>query len=133
VERGVDPISIGRPIVNTSVYVLDPAREPTAIGVPGEIWIGGDGVAAGYHRRPDLTGARFVADPFAARPGARMYRTGDLGRWGNDGRLYHLGRLDRQVKLRGFRIELGEIEAALLTHPAVARAAVIAQNLNAEQ
>ena len=122
VERGAAVISIGQPIANTSVYVLDAAGAPTAIGIPGEIWIGGDGVATGYHNRPELTAARFVSDPFAGKPGARMYRTGDLGRWGADGRLYHMGRLDRQVKFRGFRIELGEIEAALHTHPAVARA-----------
>jgi amino acid adenylation domain-containing protein len=126
-------ISIGQPIANTSVYVLDSAGAPTPIGIPGEIWIGGDGVAIGYHGRPELTAARFVSDPFAGKPGARMYRTSDLGRWGADGRLYHMGRLDRQVKFRGFRIELGEIEAALHTHPAIARAVVVAQNLMTEQ
>ena len=122
VERGTAAISIGQPIANTSVYILDAAGAPTAIGIPGEIWIGGDGVAAGYHNRPDLTAARFVSDPFVGKTSARMYRTGDLGRWGADGRLYLMGRLDRQAKFRGFRIELGEIEAALHTHPAVARA-----------
>jgi amino acid adenylation domain-containing protein len=133
IERGAVEISIGEPIANTSVYVLDAAGALTAIGIPGEICIGGAGVAAGYHNRPELTAARFVSDPFAAAPGARMYRTGDLGRWGDDGRLYHMGRRDRQVKLHGFRIELGEIEAALHAHPAVARAVVVAQNLTAEQ
>ena len=133
VERGTAAISIGQPIANTAVYILDAAGAPTAIGIPGEIWIGGDGVAAGYHHRPELTAARFVSDPFVGKTSARMYRTGDLGRWGADGRLYHMGRLDRQVKFRGFRIELGEIEAALHTHPAVARAHVVAQNLTAEQ
>lgn len=126
-------ISIGQPIANTSVYVLDPEQTPTALGTPGEIWIGGAGVAAGYHNRPELTAARFVSDPFAGRRGARMYRTGDLGRWGADGRLYHLGRLDRQVKLHGYRIELEEIEAALRAHPAVARAVVVARNVTPEQ
>ena len=91
------------------------------------------GVAAGYHNRPELTAARFVSDPFAGKPGARMYRTGDLGRWGADGRLYHMGRLDRQVKFRGFRIEPEEIEAAIHAHPAVAQSVVVAQNLTAEQ
>jgi amino acid adenylation domain-containing protein len=133
VERGAGAISIGQPIANTTVYVLDAAGTPAAIGIPGEIWIGGDGVAAGYHRRPELTAARFVSDPFRGKIGARMYRTGDLGRWGADGRLYHLGRLDRQVKFRGFRIELGEIEVALHKHPAVAQAVVVAQNLTGEQ
>lgn len=133
VERGAAMISIGHPIANTSVYILDAAGTPTAIGIPGEIWIGGQGVAAGYHNRSELTAARFVSDPFAGKTGARMYRTGDLGRWGADGRLYHMGRLDRQVKLRGFRIELGEIEEALHAHPAIARAVVVAQNLSAEQ
>ena len=132
VERGDAEISIGRPITNTSVYVLDALGAPAAIGVPGEICIGGAGVAAGYHNRPELTGARFVPDPFA-EPGARMYRTGDLGRWAADGRLHHMGRLDRQVKLRGYRIELGEIEAALQAHPTVARTVVVAQNLTGEQ
>ena len=133
VERGDAAISIGQPIANTSVYVVDPTGAPTAIGVPGEIWIAGAGVAAGYHNRPELNAARFVSDPFTGRSGARLYRTGDLGRWGADARLYHMGRLDRQVKLRGFRIELGEIEARLHTHPAVARAVVVAQDLTAER
>jgi amino acid adenylation domain-containing protein len=129
VERGAAAVSIGRPIANTSVYVLDAAGQPAAIGVPGEIWIGGAGVATGYHLRSELTARRFVADPFSPAPGARMYRTGDLGRFGGDGRLFHMGRMDRQVKLRGFRIETGEIEAALATHPAVSRAVVVARNL----
>jgi amino acid adenylation domain-containing protein len=133
VQRGGAVISIGQPVANTSVYVLDASGALTAIGIPGEICIGGAGVAAGYHNRPDLTAARFVSDPFAGKPGARMYRTGDLGHWGRDGCLYHMGRLDRQVKLRGYRIELGEIEAALHAHPAVARSVVVAQNLTAEQ
>lgn len=133
VERGATVISIGQPIANTSVYVLDATGAPTAIGIPGEIWIGGAGVAAGYHNRPELTATRFVSDPFARKSGARFYRTGDLGRWGTDGLLYHMGRLDRQVKFRGFRIELGEIEAALHAHPSVARAVVVAQDLTSER
>jgi amino acid adenylation domain-containing protein len=133
VESDGGMISIGQPIANTSVYILDAAGVPTAIGIPGEIWIGGDGVAAGYHHRAELTAARFVSDPFRGSNAARMYRTGDLGRWGADGRLYHMGRLDRQVKFRGFRIELGEIEAALHTHHSVARAVVVARNLTDEQ
>ena len=121
-ERG---ISIGRPIGNTRVHVLDAGARPVPIGVAGELYIGGAGVATGYFGRPELTRERFVEDPFDARPEARLYRTGDLGRWRADGRLEHLGRLDSQVKLRGYRIELGEIETVMRTHPAVADAVAI--------
>lgn len=124
VERSPEPITVGRPIANTQIHVLDELRRPAAIGVPGEIWIGGAGVALGYHGRPDLTSERFVADPFVARADARMYRTGDLGRWDARGRLQVMGRIDQQVKIRGYRIELGEIEVALETHPAVKQAVV---------
>jgi len=110
-------ISIGRPIANTQVHVLDDALRVCPIGTPGEICIGGDGVALGYLHQPALTAERFVPDPLSARPGALLYRTGDRGRWQGHGLLQHLGRLDQQVKVRGYRIELGEIEAALLTHP----------------
>jgi non-ribosomal peptide synthetase component F len=116
VERGTEPISIGRPIANTQIYILDHAAEPAPIGIPGEIWIGGAGVATRYHRRPELTAERFVPDRFTSQPGARLYRTGDLGRWGADGRLYHLGRLDYQLKIHGIRIEPGEIETVLRAH-----------------
>jgi amino acid adenylation domain-containing protein len=126
VARGSGAISIGRPIANTAVYVVDASGAPTPIGIPGEILIGGAGLAQGYHARPDLTASRFVPDRLSGTPGRRLYRTGDLGRWDPDGRLIHMGRLDRQVKLRGFRIELGEIEATLLAHPAIARAVVTA-------
>ncbi|HTB65233.1 MAG TPA: amino acid adenylation domain-containing protein, partial [Steroidobacteraceae bacterium] len=119
VEADDAPISIGRPIGNTQVHILDPAGELAPIGVVGEIYIGGAGLADGYHGRPALTAERFMPDPFAAVSGARLYRTGDLGRWGEDGKLYHLGRSDHQVKIRGYRIELGEIEKALSQHPAV--------------
>ena len=127
VERDDAPISIGRPIANTAIHILDPAGEPVPIGIVGEIYIGGLGVAKGYHRRPALTAERFLPDRFSDRAGARLYRTGDLGRWGADGKLYHLGRLDHQVKIRGFRIELGEIEARLVEHPEVREAVVIAR------
>ncbi|MBX3621811.1 MAG: amino acid adenylation domain-containing protein [Rhizobacter sp.] len=118
-------ITIGRPIANTQVHILDEHRHPCPIGVPGEIYIGGDGVTLGYLHRPELTAERFVPDPHAGTPGARLYRTGDRGRWRHDGLLEHMGRLDFQVKVRGHRIELGEIEAHLGTHPQVARSVVI--------
>ncbi len=116
-------ISIGRPIANTQVHVLDANGHVCPIGVVGELHIGGAGVALGYLHRAELTAERFVADPF--RPGAKLYRTGDRGRWRHDGLLEHQGRLDHQVKVRGHRIELGEIEAALANHPRVSQAVVI--------
>ncbi|CAN5848820.1 hypothetical protein BH11MYX2_BH11MYX2_20680 [soil metagenome] len=118
------PISIGRPIDNTTIYILDDHRRPVPIGVAGELYIGGRGVALGYHQRPELTAERFLDDPFAP-VGARMYRTGDLARWTHGGTLEHLGRLDSQIKLRGFRIELGEVETALRASALVDDAAVI--------
>ncbi|UTA53629.1 amino acid adenylation domain-containing protein [Lysobacter soli] len=120
-------IHIGRPIDNTQVWILDPRGELCPLGVPGEIWIGGDGVTLGYLDRAELTAERFVADPFAASKDALLYRTGDRGRWRQDGVLEHQGRLDFQVKVRGYRIELGEIEALLAAHAQVARAVVVAR------
>jgi amino acid adenylation domain-containing protein len=121
-------LPIGGPITNTRAYVLDECLQAAAIGVRGELYLGGDGLALGYWNRPQLTADRFVPDPFAtADPTARLYRTGDQARWRNDGTLEFLGRRDRQVKIRGFRIELGEIETALSRHPAVSEAAVLAQ------
>jgi natural product biosynthesis luciferase-like monooxygenase protein/amino acid adenylation domain-containing protein/FkbM family methyltransferase len=118
-------VTIGRPIANTALRVLDPHLSSQPTGVPGEIFIGGQGVTRGYLRRPDVTAERFLPDPFVGDPGARLYRTGDVGRFLPDGRLQFLGRADRQVKVRGFRIELGEIEALLAEHPAVREAVVV--------
>ena len=127
VEPDAGPITIGRPIANTQLYVLDQSLQPVPTGASGELFIGGAGVVRGYLHRPELTSERFIRDPFQSDPDARMYRTGDLVRWGPDGRVVFLGRLDHQVKLRGYRIEMGEIEAALLEQRAVREAVVIAR------
>ncbi len=116
---------IGRPIGGLAVHVLDPAGQPVPIGVPGELMIGGDGLARGYLRRPGWTAEKFVPDPFGGEPGGRLYQSGDRVRWLADGRLEFLGRLDRQVKIRGFRIEPGEIERVLAGHPAVETCVVV--------
>jgi amino acid adenylation domain-containing protein len=128
VDHGRGSVPIGRPISNTQMWILDRHLEPMPTGVPGELYIGGAGLAQGYWDRPDLTAERFVVDPFSKAPGARFYRTGDLARWRADGTIDCLGRIDHQVKVRGYRIELGEIEESLRQHPGIEAAVVLAQD-----
>jgi amino acid adenylation domain-containing protein len=130
VESGValSSIPIGRPIANTQIYVLDRAFQPAPVGVPGEIFVGGAGLARGYYDRADMTAERFVPNPFSRNGGAPLFRTGDLGRFLADGNLEYRGRHDHQVKVRGFRIELGEIESVLASHPQVRENVVIARD-----
>ena len=116
---------IGRPISHTRAWVVDTDGRLAGIGVPGELLLGGEGLAWGYLNQPGLTARRFVPDPFGAGPGGRLYRTGDRARWRPDGTLEFLGRADHQVKIRGFRIEPGEVEAAILTHPAAQACVVV--------
>ena len=125
-KRG-EPVTIGRPIANTEIYILDRHLQPTPTGVPGELFIGGAGVVRGYLDRPELTAEKFVQSPFSTNPQARLYRTGDLARYRSDGAIEFLGRIDHQVKLRGYRIELGEIESVLGKHPGVRESVLMAR------
>jgi len=120
------PITVGRPIANTQVYLLDEHHQPVPIGVAGELHVGGDGLARGYLNRPQLTAEKFIPNPFSEEPDARLYRTGDLARYLANGEIEYLGRIDHQVKIRGFRIELGEIESVLRQHEAVRESVVLA-------
>ena len=132
-----DPMSgsvpIGRPIMNTQLYILDAQLQPVPVGMTGELYIAGAGLARGYLDRADGTAERFLAHPWSAEPGARLYRSGDLARYRADGVIEYLGRNDQQVKLRGYRIALGEIEAALSQHPAVRESVVIVREESASQ
>jgi len=121
------PATIGRPIANTQVYLLDRHLQPVPLGVPGELCLAGDGLARGYLNRPELTAEKFIPNPFGDRSGARLYRTGDRARYLPDGNLEFLGRMDHQVKIRGYRIELGEIESVLAGHPALRENVVVAR------
>ena len=120
-----EPLTIGRPIANTQIYILDKYRIPVPVGVVGELYIGGDGVSCGYLNRPELNAEKFVPDVFTGKESSKLYRTGDLARYLPDGRIEFFGRADNQVKIRGFRIELGEIESVLAQHPAVQQAIAI--------
>jgi amino acid adenylation domain-containing protein/non-ribosomal peptide synthase protein (TIGR01720 family) len=126
-KPGAPIVPLGRPLPNSRIYLLDAGKQPTPIGVPGEVYIGGAGVARGYLNRPELTDERFITDPFSEEWGARLYRTGDRARYLADGTLLFLGRIDHQVKIRGYRIELGEVESALAAHPGLKEAVVLAQ------
>jgi non-ribosomal peptide synthase protein (TIGR01720 family) len=126
VPDGATTVPIGYPLSNTVLHVLDERLNPVPAGMPGELFIGGDGLARGYLNRPDVTAERFVPNPFAKTPGDRLYKTGDLVRYREDGAVEFIGRIDNQVKVRGFRVELGEIEQALSEHPLVQQAVVLA-------
>ncbi|MEM9156090.1 MAG: amino acid adenylation domain-containing protein, partial [Cyanobacteria bacterium P01_F01_bin.33] len=134
IEPNADAVTLGQALGNTQLYVLDLSGQLAPLGVPGELHVGGTGLARGYFNRPDLTADRFCPDPFSSQPGARLYKTGDLVRYRRDGSLEFLGRIDNQIKLRGFRIELGEIESCLLTAPDVrSTVAVVREDRDGER
>ena len=126
--------NIGRPISNKHLYILDSMLNPLPMGAPGELYIGGDGLARGYYNQPELTEKRFITNPFASKENKakgrnlRLYKTGDIVRWLPDGNVEFMGRNDNQVKIRGFRVELGEIESRLLEHPNINQCAVMVYN-----
>src|SRR5262249_18922017 len=133
VDDAATTIPIGRPISNTRVYVLDRNLQPVPIGVVGELYIGGDGLARKYLNRPELTAEKFIQDPFSTSPSSRLYRSGDFVRYLSDGSIDFLGRIDQQVKVRGFRIELQEIEAVLSQHAGISTSVVVAKQKNEEE
>ncbi|HEX7859903.1 MAG TPA: amino acid adenylation domain-containing protein [Verrucomicrobiae bacterium] len=118
-------VPIGKPIANSTLYILNRQMQPVPIGVPGEVYVGGEGLAHGYWERPELTAEKFVRNPFSHEPNSKLYKTGDIGRFDRDGNVEFIGRVDHQIKLRGFRIELGEIEALLARHPQVGNAVAL--------
>ena len=132
VEPGEGPVPIGRPIANTRMHILDTNLQPVPVGVSGDVYIGGDGLARGYLGWPELTDERFISDPFGAHSASRLYMTGDLGKYLADGSIQYLGRTDNQVKLRGFRIELGEIESVLGQNASVGEAVVCIREYSPE-
>src|SRR6185369_1164834 len=127
-DKSPQSIPIGRPIANTRLYILSPQLQPQPIGVPGELYIGGAGLARGYLRRPELTAERFIPDPFGNDIGARLYKTGDKAVYLEDGNIEFLGRLDHQVKIRGFRIEPEEIESVIEAHPLIRDCVVVVRD-----
>jgi amino acid adenylation domain-containing protein len=128
--QALSRVPIGRSISNMQVYILDNQLQPVPIGIPGELYVGGVGLARGYIKRPEMTAEKFIPSPFSDKPGARLYRTGDLARYRLDGNIEYFGRIDHQVKIRGFRVELGEVEMMLAQHPRVQQIAVIAREDN---
>ena len=123
-------VPVGRPLANTSLYILDATMRPVPIGASGDLYIGGDGLARGYLNRPALSAEKFIPDPFSGKPGMRLYKTGDMARYLSNGNIEFLGRVDHQIKIRGFRIELGEIETVLSQHPAIQEMVVLAREDN---